>query len=65
LGLLVLKFFQEELEEPNDIQRRIFQMIEVQQVREQMDQESYASHQRKVKDTFDKGTKKYVFNEEI
>jgi hypothetical protein len=34
LGLLVLKFLQEELEEPNDVQRRIFQMIEVQQVRE-------------------------------
>jgi hypothetical protein len=30
LGLPVLKFLQEELEEPNDIQRRIFQMIEVQ-----------------------------------
>jgi transposase InsO family protein len=30
LGLPVLKFFQEELEEPNDVQRRIFQMIEVQ-----------------------------------
>jgi hypothetical protein len=24
LGLLVMKFMQEELEEPNDIQRRIF-----------------------------------------
>jgi hypothetical protein len=34
LGLPVLKFLQEELEEPNDLQRRIFQMIEVQQVRE-------------------------------
>jgi hypothetical protein len=30
LGLPVLKFLQEELEEPNDIQRRIFQIIEVQ-----------------------------------
>jgi transposase InsO family protein len=30
LGLPVLKFMQEELEEPNDVQRRIFQMIEVQ-----------------------------------
>jgi hypothetical protein len=34
LFLPVLKFLQEELEEPNDLQRRIFQMIEVQQVRE-------------------------------
>jgi transposase InsO family protein len=34
LGLPVLKFLEEELEEPNDVQRRIFQMIEVQQVGE-------------------------------
>jgi hypothetical protein len=32
LGLPILKFLQEELEEPNDIQRRIFQIIEVQQI---------------------------------
>jgi hypothetical protein len=30
LGLPVLKFLQEEIEEPNEIQRRIFQIIEVQ-----------------------------------
>jgi hypothetical protein len=36
LGLPVLKFLQEEQEEPNDVQRRIFQLIEVQQVREQV-----------------------------
>jgi transposase InsO family protein len=30
LGFPVLKFLQEELEEPNDIQRRIYQIIEVQ-----------------------------------
>jgi hypothetical protein len=30
-GLLVLKFLQEEMEEPNDTQRRFFQTIEVQQ----------------------------------
>jgi hypothetical protein len=62
LGLLVLKFLQEELEEPNDLQRRIFQMIEVQQVREQVNHKAI-SHQRKTKATFDKGTKKDVFNE--
>jgi hypothetical protein len=37
-------------------------MIEVQQVREQMNQKVVA-HQSKVKATIDKGTKKYVFNE--
>jgi hypothetical protein len=37
LGIPVLKFLQEEIEEPNDIQRRIFQIIEVQQKREALD----------------------------
>ena len=37
-------------------------MIEVQQVREKMDQK-VVIHQRKFKATFDKGTKKYDFNE--
>ena len=37
-------------------------MIEVQWVREHVNQK-VVSHQRKVKATFDKGTKKYVFNE--
>jgi transposase InsO family protein len=38
LGIPVLKFLQEDIEEPNDIQRRIFQIIEVQQRREALDQ---------------------------
>jgi hypothetical protein len=62
LGLPVLKFLQEELEEPNDIQRRVFQMIEVQQTREKMDQK-VVIHQSKVKATFDKKTKKDIFKE--
>jgi hypothetical protein len=62
LGLPVLIFLQEELEEPDDVQRRIFHMIEVQQVREQVNHKAIA-HQRKTKATFDKGTKKDVFNE--
>ena len=37
-------------------------MIEVQQVREQVNQK-VATHQSKVKATFDKGTKKDIFNE--
>jgi hypothetical protein len=39
LGVLVLKFMQEELEDPNDIQRIIFQIIEVQHNRERLNQE--------------------------
>jgi hypothetical protein len=38
LGLPVLKFLQEEMVEPNDIQRIIFQIIEVQQKREALNQ---------------------------
>ena len=62
LGLLVLKFLQEELEEPNDIQRRVFQIIEVQQIREKLDQK-VVIHQSKVKENFDKKTKKDIFQE--
>jgi transposase InsO family protein len=60
LGLPILKFLQEELEEPNDIQRRIFQIIEVQQRREMLN-EKFEAHQSKVKVVFDKNTKKYDF----
>jgi len=57
LGFPVLNILQEELEEPNYIQRRIFQIIEVQQKRENLNEESEA-YQSKVKKTFDKKTKK-------
>jgi hypothetical protein len=60
LGFLVLKFMQEELEEPNDIQRRIFQIIEVQKKREKLKEETEA-YQSKVKVSFDKKTKKDIF----
>ena len=42
LGLSVLKIFQEEVEEPNEIQRRFFQIIEVQQKREALNQRTGA-----------------------
>jgi hypothetical protein len=42
LGLPVLKYFQEELEEPHGIQRRIFQIIEVQHKREMLNDKSEA-----------------------
>jgi hypothetical protein len=60
LGIPVLKFLQEEIEEPNDIQRRIFQIIEVQQRREALDQRTEA-YQSKIKSSFDKKTKKEIF----
>ena len=57
LGFPVLKFLQEELEEPNDIQRIIFQIIEFQQKREKFNEE-YEAYQSKVKVAFDKKTRK-------
>jgi hypothetical protein len=60
LGLPVLKFLQEEVEEPNDIQRRIFHIIEVQQRREALNEKTEA-YQSKVKATFDRKTKKDTF----
>ena len=40
LGIPVIKFFQDSQEEPNDIQRRIFSLIELQQEREALDEKS-------------------------
>jgi hypothetical protein len=62
LGLLVLKFLQEEMEETNDIQRRIFHIIKVQQKREALSQITKA-YQRKIKLAFEKKTKKEIFRE--
>jgi hypothetical protein len=53
---------QEDIEDPNDIQWRIFQIIEVQQIREAPDQRSEA-YQSKIKSAFDKKTKKEIFQE--
>jgi hypothetical protein len=60
LGILVLKFLQEEIEEPNDVQRRIFHIIEVKQIREALDKRT-KSYQSKIKSTFDKKRKKKIF----
>jgi hypothetical protein len=48
LSIPVLKLLQEEIEEKNDIQRRIFQIIEVQQKREASNQ-IIVAYQSKVK----------------
>jgi hypothetical protein len=42
LGTPILKFLQEEIEDPNDIQRRIFHIIEVQKKRKALDQRTEA-----------------------
>jgi hypothetical protein len=60
LGFLMMKFLQDEVEEPNDVQRRIFQLIEMQQNREMLNEKSQ-TYQNKVKEIFDKKTKEDSF----
>jgi len=55
-----MKFLQDEIEEPNDLHRRICQFIEVQQTRETMNQKAQA-YQKKIKDIFDRKTKQDKF----
>ena len=40
LGIPVMKFFQNCQEEPNDMQRRIYEMIELQQNRERVEEKA-------------------------
>ena len=56
LILLVAKFFEEEQDEPNDMLRRMMDLVELQQVREQVIGKSKA-HQQKIKVMFDKREK--------
>jgi hypothetical protein len=56
LVLPVAKFFQEEQTESNDMVRRMLDLVELQQVREQLVDKSEA-HQKRIKDTFDRKEK--------
>ena len=56
LTLLVAKFFQEEEYEPNDMMRRMMDLVELQQIREQVAGKSEA-HQQRIKGMFDKRAK--------
>ena len=56
LVLPVAKFFQEEHDEPNDMVRRMLDLVELQQVRERL-VENLESHQKKIKTIFDKKEK--------
>jgi hypothetical protein len=56
LVLPVAKFFQEEQTKSNDMVRRMLDLVELQQVREQLVEKSEA-HQKRIKDTFDRKTK--------
>ena len=56
----VIKFMQEIKEEPDDIRRRMFQIVQLQQEREAI-KDTTERHQRRMKESFDKKVKKYMF----
>ena len=60
LALLVMKYAQEEMDEPNPVQRRMLQLIEVHQIREALMDKSQ-SYKDKVKTLFDRRTNKKKF----
>jgi hypothetical protein len=56
----VEKFLQDQEGEPDDMIRRMHQLVEVQQTREQLFDKAQ-SHQQKIKEAFDKKVKKEYF----
>jgi DNA-binding transcriptional regulator PaaX len=60
LALPMVKFFQDYQGEPNDMIRRIQQLVEVQQMREKLLDKAY-DHQQKIKWAFDKKVNKQDF----
>jgi hypothetical protein len=60
LSLPVEKFLQDQQGEPDDMVRRIHQLVEVQQTREQL-LDKAQSHQQKIKQAFDKKVNKEYF----
>jgi hypothetical protein len=59
-GLPVAKFFQDYEGEPDDMIRRIHQLVEVQQTREQV-MDRVHDHQQKIKQAFDRKVRKKDF----
>jgi hypothetical protein len=60
LAIPVEKFIQDHQEEPDDMIRRIHQLVEVQQAREQT-VDRVQDHQKKIKQVFDKKAKRERF----
>ena len=60
LGVPVMKYFREQQEEPNHMQRRINQIIELQEQRNKA-YDKVKTHQEKMKDTFDRRVKEEQF----
>jgi hypothetical protein len=60
LAFPVAKFLQDLEGEPNDMVRRMYQLVEVQQTREKLFEKAQ-NHQQKIKDIFDRKAKKENF----
>ena len=61
LGIPVIKFFQDSQQEPSDIQRRVYELIKLQQECEAME-ENAQIHRRKIKERFDKRIRENIFS---
>ena len=60
LGVPVMRYFQDQQEEPNHMQRRINQIIELEEQRNKA-YDKVQSHQEKIKNTFDRRVKEEQF----
>ena len=61
LGIPVMKFLQNCQEEPNDMQRRIYEMIELQQNKEKVEERAQL-YRLKIKSRFDRNIKENTFS---
>ena len=61
LGIPVMKFLQDSQEEPSDIQRRIYALIELQQKREIVEEKAQL-YRTKVKERFDRKINENTFS---
>ena len=61
LSIPVMKFLQDSQEEPSDIQRRIYALIELQQKCETVEEKSQL-HRTKIKERFDRKIKENTFS---
>ena len=60
LGIPVMKFLQDSQEEPSDIQRRIYALIELQQERGAVEGKAQL-YRKKIKERFDRKIKENTF----
>ena len=61
VGIPVIKFFQYSQEEPSDIQRRVYALIELQQEREAIEEKAQM-YTKEIKQRFDRKIKENIFS---